>query len=173
MLQSRQISHPAHPGLHSHVACSNNLFETRSGSSISPDSCGALWCAENGSHHAIRLFEFVRMPFGLQNTAQTFQCFMDQIARDQWRADDWAIRPPFRPSLAAHAANLLSVLEAVCVNKRVLTACLVGLCHVEDPATFELTWLVAPLWLSILEIAFLLSLLLRTAFSHGVGMTIR
>ena len=27
------------------------------------------------------LFEFVRMPFGLRNAMQTFQCFMDQILR--------------------------------------------------------------------------------------------
>ena len=25
------------------------------------------------------LFKFIRMPFGLQNAAQTFQCFMDQV----------------------------------------------------------------------------------------------
>ena len=28
-----------------------------------------------------RLFEFCRMPFGLRNAAQTFQCFMDQVLR--------------------------------------------------------------------------------------------
>ena len=27
------------------------------------------------------LFEFVRMPFGLRNAAQTFQLFMDQVLR--------------------------------------------------------------------------------------------
>ncbi len=27
------------------------------------------------------LFEFVKMPFGLRNAAQTFQCFMDQVLR--------------------------------------------------------------------------------------------
>ena len=27
------------------------------------------------------LLEFVRMPFGLRNVAQTFQCFMDQVLR--------------------------------------------------------------------------------------------
>ena len=27
------------------------------------------------------LFEFLRMPFGLRNAAQTFQCFMDQVLR--------------------------------------------------------------------------------------------
>ena len=26
-----------------------------------------------------RLFEFIQMPFGLRNTAQTFQCLMDQV----------------------------------------------------------------------------------------------
>ena len=49
----RQVSHPTYPGLYSHVAWSNYLFEARSGSNISPDSCGALGCAQNGSHHAI------------------------------------------------------------------------------------------------------------------------
>ena len=28
------------------------------------------------------LFEFLRMPFGLRNAAQTFQCFIDQVLRD-------------------------------------------------------------------------------------------
>ena len=28
------------------------------------------------------LFEFVCMPFGLQNVAQTFQCFIDEVIRD-------------------------------------------------------------------------------------------
>ena len=27
------------------------------------------------------LFEFLRMPFGLRNAAQMFQCFMDQVLR--------------------------------------------------------------------------------------------
>ena len=31
------------------------VFEAKSGSSISPDCCGALGCAHNGSHHAIQI----------------------------------------------------------------------------------------------------------------------
>ena len=37
-----------------HVTCCKDLFETRSDSSISPDSCGAFGRAQNGSHHAIQ-----------------------------------------------------------------------------------------------------------------------
>ena len=31
--------------------------------------------------HLLVFFEFVRMPFGLRNAAQTFQCFIDQVLR--------------------------------------------------------------------------------------------
>ena len=46
---------------------------------MSLDSCGALGCAQNSSHYTIEDFEFVQMPFGLWNAAQTFQGFMDQV----------------------------------------------------------------------------------------------
>ena len=42
MLQSQKVSHPAYPGLHSHVVWSNYLFEARSGLSISLNHCGTL-----------------------------------------------------------------------------------------------------------------------------------
>ena len=76
---SRQVSHPAYPGLSSHAAWSNYLFETRSGSSISPDSCGTFGHAQNGIITPFGLFDFVRMSFGLQNTAQTFKHYMDKV----------------------------------------------------------------------------------------------
>ena len=55
-----------------------------------------------------------------------------------WRTVSRAIRPPFRSSLAAHAAKLLSVFEPIRVNRRELTARLVGLRCVGNAATFGL-----------------------------------
>ena len=37
-------------------------------------ACG---CAQDSYHMSVGLFEFIRMPFSLHNTAQTIQCFID------------------------------------------------------------------------------------------------
>ena len=62
------------------------------------DSCGPLGCTPFG------LFEFVKMPFGLRNAAQTFQRFMDQVLRGVPAAyayiDDVLIASPTPQGLA-------------------------------------------------------------------------
>ena len=60
------------------------------------------------------LFEYVMMPFGLRNAAQTFQRYIDQILRNQTNAtaylDDIII---YSPDQASHIKHERSVLKSL------------------------------------------------------------
>ncbi|XP_018644951.1 choline/ethanolamine kinase, putative [Schistosoma mansoni] len=66
------------------------------------------------------LFEFVRMPFGLRNAAQTFQRFMDNLLRDmpfaQGYIDDLLIASPDLQSHEQHVKTVLKRLDENGIN---------------------------------------------------------
>ena len=68
------------------------------------------------------LFEFVRMPFGLRNAAQTFQRFIDNLLRDmpfaQGYIDDLLIASPDLQSHKQHVKTVLKRLDEHGINKR-------------------------------------------------------
>ena len=57
------------------------------------------------------LFEFVQMPFGLRNAAQTFQCFMDQVLRGLDFCYDYIDVLVASPSPEEHKQHLRQVFE--------------------------------------------------------------
>ncbi|CAH8479027.1 unnamed protein product [Schistosoma curassoni] len=66
------------------------------------------------------LFEFVRMPFGLRNAAQTFQRFIDNLLRDmpfaQGHIDDLLIASPDLQSHEQHVQAVLKRLDEHGIN---------------------------------------------------------
>ena len=78
---------------------------------------------------SFRLFEFVRMPFGLKNAAQTFQRFMDEVmGRPDFcytYIDDLLVASS---SLAEHKIHLRRVFERLSAYGSVFTWSLITLC---------------------------------------------
>ena len=70
------------------------------------------------------LFEFVRMPFGLRNAAQTFQCFIDKVLRGLYFCyaymDDLVIA---RTTLDEHLQHVRLVFERLSEHSQVPLRC--------------------------------------------------
>ena len=74
-----QISDTPHPRFLCHPSWSYHIFQNGPGPCIPSNSRTTKRCTENSHHHPFGLFEFLRMRFGLENAAQTFQRFIDQV----------------------------------------------------------------------------------------------
>ena len=81
---------------------------------IPPDSCSSRRRSNDGSDDTLGVFEFVRMPFGLRNAAQTFERFMDQVIRETTSAyayiDDVLIA---RATPEQHLKDVRTVFESL------------------------------------------------------------
>jgi hypothetical protein len=54
------------------------FFQNRSGERLSPDPCRGRGHPKNSIITPFGLFEYLVIPLGLSNAAQTFQCMMDR-----------------------------------------------------------------------------------------------
>ena len=78
---TRPIPNSTHPGFLSYSSQSYDIIKTKFSSCIPSNTCGTQGHTENSHHHPIWSFWISQNTFGLKNTAQSFQYFIDEVLR--------------------------------------------------------------------------------------------